>query len=502
MKLQITKLFLSLFAVFTAVGCSKEFLEVKPVGTFLEDNFYRTEDEAFSGLVSIYDILSKQSGGFENMITMMNAGSDDHFAGGGSQTDGIGIQSFSNYSINQVTVPGSFWSNNYQGIFRANTLLIKLPAVPMSNEKKIRFAAECKFLRAFFYFDLVRLFKNVPLFTAPVSPNDISNVTQATPQAVYAQIEADLRAAFADLPTTITLNEKGRISKGMAQALLGKVLLYQGKNSQAATELAVVNGNPGGTSIYGYRLLGNFADLWVPANKFNSESIIEIAHSSKSNATFNNWGGGAAEGNIVNIMVAPRGYSRSTNSPAPDYVSGWSFNPITQDLYNALQTDPRFNATIADVKRLKQLNQADYAPGFQDTGYFLRKFMPRTTDVSTGGGEAALNYRQNTYALRLADSYLLEAEALGGTGARAQALLNAVRARVGLATVTVSIAAIQAERRLELAGEGHRWFDIVRTNRAATLLSNRGFVAGKNEILPIPFNELQNTKLVQNPLYN
>ena len=502
MKPQITKLLFSLLAVFTAVSCSEDFLEVKPVGTFLEDNYYRTEAEAFSGLVSVYDILSKQSGGFENMITMMNAGSDDHFAGGGGAADGVGIQSFSNYTITQVTIPASFWNNNYQGIFRANILIKKLPDVPMSNEKKIRFAAECKFLRAFYYFDLVRLFKNVPLFVAPVSPNDIANVTQATPQAVYAQIEADLRAAFADLPTTIATDEKGRMSKGMAQALLGKVLLYQGKNSQAATELAVVNGNPGGTSIYGYRLLGNFSDLWVPANKFNSESIIEISHSSKSDSNFGNWGSGTDEGNTVNIMVGPRGYSRTGNSPAPDFVAGWSFNPITQNLYDALLLDPRFNATIADVKRLKQLNQANYAPGFQDTGYFLRKFMPRTSDVTTGGGEAALNFKQNTYALRLADSYLLEAEALGGTGARAQALLNAVRARVGLPSVNVSLAAIQAERRLELAGEGHRWFDIVRTNRAATLLSNRGFVAGKNEILPIPFNELQNTKLVQNPLYN
>ena len=103
--------------------------------------------------------------------------------------------------------------------------------------------------------------------------------------------------------------------------------------------------------------------------------------------------------------------------------------------------------------------------------------------------------------MRLADTYLLEAEALGGTGARAQALLDAVRARVGLPSIPVSVDAILNERRLELAGEGHRWYDLVRTGRAATVLADRGFVAGKNEILPIPLAELENTQLVQNPNY-
>jgi hypothetical protein len=98
-----------------------------------------------------------------------------------------------------------------------------------------------------------------------------------------------------------------------------------------------------------------------------------------------------------------------------------------------------------------------------DTGYFLKKFMPTHADLTTGGGDAVLNYRQNTYVIRLADSYLMEAEALGGTGARAQALLDAVRARVGLPSITVSMDAVMKERRLELAGEGHRWHDLIRT---------------------------------------
>jgi hypothetical protein len=95
----------------------------------------------------------------------------------------------------------------------------------------------------------------------------------------------------------------------------------------------------------------------------------------------------------------------------------------------------------------------------------------------------------------------MEAEALGASGSRAQALLDAVRARVGLPSVPVSMNTIMAERRIELAGEGHRWMDLVRTGRAATALASRGFIAGKNEIWPIPLKELENTKIVQNPNY-
>ena len=128
--------------------------------------------------------------------------------------------------------------------------------------------------------------------------------------------------------------------------------------------------------------------------------------------------------------------------------------------------------------------------------------LPRNADVSTGAGDAVLNYKQDTYIIRLADTYLMEAEALGGSGSRAQALLDAVRARVGLASTPVSLAAIKAERRIELAGEGHRFFDLVRWGEAASKLSNRGFMAGRDEVFPIPFSELQGTLLVQNPKYN
>jgi hypothetical protein len=247
--------------------------------------------------------------------------------------------------------------------------------------------------------------------------------------------------------------------------------------------------------------LTKYSDLWVFSNKFNPESLIEVVHTSAGNSDWGFWGSGRDEGNTVNVMVGIRSYSRPTNSPAADLPSGWSFNVITNDLYNVIKTDPRFEATVYDMKALKEAGTADYIGGYQDTGYFLNKFLPRRADVRTGGGAAELNYKQDTYVVRLADTYLMEAEALG-SGARAQALLDAVRARVGLPSVPVTLAAIKAERRLELAGEGHRFFDLVRWGDAATKLEGRGFVAGKDEILPIPANELLGTKLKQNPNYN
>jgi hypothetical protein len=505
MKLRnLNKFFFAPVLALLVVSCGKEYVELDPTGTgtFLEENYYSDETQAFSGLIATYDILGKETRGFENMVTMMNAGSDDHHAGGGGPDDGAGIHAFADYSITPSTIPASFWNDYYQGVFRANVLLDKLPGVPMDEGKKARFIAETKALRAYFYFQLIRMFGNIPLIVEPLPTTEIYNVPQATREAVYAQIEKDLEEAKAVLPPSLNMaTEAGRFSKGSAQALLGKVYLYNGKNSQAAAELAEVNGTPGGTSQYGYRLLDNFADLWDFDNTFNSESILETTNTNQSNADWGFWGSGADEGNSINIMVGPRSYVRSAGSTAPDYAPGWSFNVFTQQFYDLIEDDPRFDATVADLKALEEAGEIEYLKGDRDTGYYLKKFMPLNSDATTGGGVKELNYQQHVYMIRLADTYLLEAEALGGSGARAQALLDAVRSRVGLAPVPVSLQAIWDERRIELAGEGHRWFDLVRTGNAATALAFKGFTAGKNEILPIPLRETENTLIDQNPHY-
>ena len=411
---------------------------------------------------------------------------------------------FSNFTINPTIVPNSFWSDHYQGIFRANILLQKLPGIPMDASEKARFEAEAKALRATYYFNLVRMFKNVPLLLEPLSAAEIYNVTQATPAAVYTQIEKDLTRSHYGTSGHRSIKYRSRpvYKRRCTGHAWVKYYFTIIKKQKQLLMLAQVNGTPGQPNQYGNRLLARFADLWVFPNKFNPESLLEAVHTNQSNADWGFWGTSADEGNTAAQMVGPRSYSK-VGPNAPDiYTSGWSFNVWTQDFYDAIKNDPRFSATVLDLKALAAAGQARYIEGYQNTGYFLMKFIPKPSDIRTGGGAVELNFQQNDYIIRLADTYLLEAEALGGTGARAQALLDAVRARVGLPSVPVSLEAIKAERRLELAGEGHRFFDLVRWGDAAAKLASRGFKAGKNEILPIPARELQGTKLVQNPGYN
>jgi hypothetical protein len=491
-----------------AGSCKRSFVEIKPKGATTESNYYRDQTEAFNGLVAVYDVVGWQGSGFVTKVGALDAASDDHYAGGGGANDVSALQVFSNYTLTPAQGPSEeMWRMGFSGVYRANLILSKLPNVPMDENLKKRYAAEAKALRAYFYFDLLRFFKNIPLILQPLTPSNMYDVPQVAPQEVYAQIEKDLSEAIAEpnLPDMVPkTTEGGRITKGIAHALLGKVYLYEKKWAQAVTELQEVNGpNPGQISAkYGYNLLANFGDLWKSDNnsKFNSESIFEISHNATSAG---NWDCvGCTEGNVLGVMVGPRAYTPKAPS-APDYVSGWSFLVVTPSLFNAIHGDPRYKYTVANLDSMEKNGIATYQKANMNTGYFLEKFAGRVSTRSDAGGNWELNFGQNMYEIRLADTYLMEAEARvqtgesGAAGTRSYQLLNAVRARVGLPPINATLDNIFNERRLELAGEGHRWFDLVRSGRAATVLGSRGFVAGKHEILPIPLLEMENTKIEQ-----
>ena len=499
--IKIYSLFLAV--VFIASACGEDFLEVEPKGTELEGNYYRNAEEALAGLIAVYDNVGGVSGPYVDKFLATNAASDDCYAGGGNSSDITAIQVWNNYTLDPATGPQeSLWSKGFSGIFRANVIISKLPDVPMDENLKARYLAEGRFLRAWFYFDLIRFFENVPLFREPISTAEMYNVTQEDPTVVYQFLEEELLAAIEFLPSSVSVEtEGGRATQGAARALLGKVYLQQEKFSEAVAQFAEVNGTPGGTSQYGYQLLDDFADLWDFDNKHNSESIFEINHTGASN--WGDWGCIACtEGNWLNIMLNPRGYNK-IDASAPDYNSGWSFNVVTPELEAAMQGDPRYGETIANLKAMEDAGLVEYEKGYQNTGFFLEKFTSLTSDVNVGGVDAG-NFDQDKYDIRLADTYLLEAEAIvrgSGNTARAQALLDAVRARVGLGSVAVTFDAIKHERRMELAGEGHRWFDLVRWGDAPSALGSFGFEAGKHELLPIPLLELENTALQQNAEY-
>lgn len=535
----------------------KKYLTVDPKtsGQLLLENYYQDSTQVYSALVAAYSAVRVNAGGFYNQLASMNSGSDECYAGGGGPTDGGGLQNVSNYTLTATTVgdntngPAYLWYNYYIGIANANTLLDHIDGATISDATKTRMVAECKALRAFYYFNLVRIWGNIPLLVHPVGANDIYNVTQSAIPDVYKQIEQDLTEAIPDLPVSITGSDLGRLTQGAATALLGKVYLYEGdgmpgaknpdgsdafagdnsKFALAAQTLAKVNGTQSGTSFnspYGYQLLTHFADLWSnkvtdasplfgnAPGRFNAEAIFEDVHTNEGLSGWGNAYSATDMGNMMETMVGPRNYAVTSKTPNPapklSTVGAWSFNPVTPECYSFMKsnmtgTDSRFTTSILDVQALANDGYVTYgsSAGYMNTGYFLNKFMPLVSDQTTLGGDAPLNFQQDTYIIRLADTYLMEAEALvksGGDAARALALVNAVRIRAGATPLTSAptLQQIWNERRLELMGEGHRRFDLVRTGQAATVLSARGFKAGRDELFPIPYLEMQNKNFKQN----
>lgn len=496
-----------LAALLLATSCKKDFLELQPKGTELETNYYKTKDQIFNGLVATYDVLGWEGTDSWNMqLGLLNAASDDCFAGGSDASDQPSWVAMDNFTLNPLLGPQTgLWRKYYSGVYRANLLLQKIEeAENLDPAFKARTIAELKFLRGWFYFDLVRLFGHVPLLTKTISVDEIYSVKQADPAEVYAQIEKDLTEAknTPELPETVPPAELGRVTHGAVAALLGKVILFQNDNGRmleaAANFEEIINaGN--------YFLTVNYGDIFKQENEFGPESVFEIQYASNrpgdygccfASGPVNN----STEGNYNIQFFGMRDYA------GPEYAPGWGFCPITPQLVAFMQGDPRFQHTIVDGKALKQAG-ASYAPGYQNTDYFIKKYAPIAANRATDG-ESALGWGQNVRAIRYADVLLMAAEAIvrgGGNEETARQYLNEVRSRVGLAAETSTgqalLTAIYKERRLELATEGHRFWDLVRTGGASEALP--GFMPGVSEFLPIPQSEIELSKgaLVQNNGY-
>ena len=494
MKLIIPTVVLTLLL---CASCSDEFLQLEPRGTELETNFYQTEDEIYQGLVATYDVIGWQgTDGWTMELGLLNAASDDCFAGGSDASDQPSWVAYDKFALTPLLGPQSgIWKKGFTGIYRANLLLQKLderreefnPAFVSRTE------AELKFLRSWFYFDLVRFFGDVPLFTEPVTIDEIFSVDRADKSEVYARIEQDLREALAspDLPSTVPPNELGRVTRDVANVMLGKAILFQNDESRMGEaagyfEEVINSGN--------YALMENYGDIWLRENEWGPESVFEIQFSDnrpgdfgccfQSGPTQN-----ATEGNYNVQFFGMRDYA------GPIWAAGWSFCPITYDLNDFMADDPREEHTIINGLEL-QAQGASYTEGFQNTDLFIKKYHGRADNIATDG-VTFLAWADNYRIIRYADVLLLAAEALnraGGQDQKARGYLNQVRQRVGLqpysgqAVGNGLLEAIYRERRLELATEGHRFWDLVRTNRAAETLD--GFVEGTHEVLPVPQQEI------------
>jgi hypothetical protein len=423
--------------------------------------------------------------------------SDNSVAGGENASDQICFQQIDDY---QLTTNNSYlteaWKACYEGINRANYL--------EENKAKLDFAGkdalygEVYFLRAFYYFELVKMFGDVPLFTEKrLSATDSKSLQRAPKAEVYAQIETDLNTAIASLPVTNV--QKGRVTKYAAQALLGKVLLYQNKFDAAASMLENVVNGP-------FSLVPNFGNIFLQAGENGPESVFEIQYSNQS-PFYDGSNPGRGQGNLAVQVCGIRNLTGS--SP---YGQGWSTNLPTQNLAASFAAgDTRKAVTILDIEAYKaanpQFNITYLVAPYKNTGLYNQKYHPRKGETS---GQVELNYLNNFRTIRYADVLLMASEALNRSSTpndnKAQGYLNRVRQRAfgdnnhnSTATGAALKQAIWDERRYELAMEGDRFFDLVRTGQAAAKIP--GFVVNKNEVFPIPQQEIDISGLTQNPGY-
>jgi hypothetical protein len=332
-----------------------------------------------------------------------------------------------------------------------------------------RYIGEAKFLRAYFNFNLVRTFGGVPKIDKVLeSETDIATATvRASAADIYAFIETDLNDAITKLPVNVPAAENGRVSKGAAQALLAKVSLYQKKWSQAKTmaDAVIASGQ--------YSLLSNYAMIWREAGEFSSESIWEV----NAKGTTPNKG---VEGYFV--TQAPRG---------PNGL-GWGFNTPTQDLVNAYEAgDVRKAATIMFAGQTLW-DGFVVSPQASNPRYNYKSYVSKTMESFNGDD---WNSNKNIRILRYGEILLIKAEAENELGniLPAQQALNQIRNRAGLPNTIAVLQsdirnAIWKERRIEMAFEHDRMFDLRRTGRAGAVLRAHGkaYVDGKHDLFPIP----------------
>lgn len=481
-------------AVMVLPSC-KKFIDYDPKDDYqiTAADYFKTADDYQKMVVGAYSPLQWLWAD----VVIGDVASDNSVSGGENATDQLGFQQIDDYTI----VPNNSylteaWRACYEGINRTNYL--------EENKGKLDFTGkdalygEVYFLRAYYYFELVRMFGDVPLFVDKRLSVTESGTLGRSPKAdVYTQIEKDLNDAIAVLP--ITNPQKGRITKYAAQALLGKVQLYQEKFDEAAATLENVINGP-------FSLVENFGEIFLQAGENGPESVFEVQYSNLS--PFYDWSNpGRGQGNLGVQVCGIR--NLTGNSP---YGQGWSTNLPTQNLANAFAAgDTRKEVTVLDIEAYKNANPSMnitylVAP-YKNTGLYNQKYLPRKGETS---GQVELNYLNNFRAIRLADVLLMAAEANNRAAAandtKAQDYLNRVRRRAFADTnhdITATGAALKQaiwdERRLELAMEGDRFFDLVRTGQAAGKIT--GFVVGKNELFPLPQQEVDISGIPQNPGY-
>ena len=460
-------------------SCTNDFVEISPEYSIDSENYFNSVDDYYDALIAAYDMLQST---YANAIVGEFA-SDNTLCGGENATDVIGWQQIDDM-IHTSTNSNlrDIWNWMFAGVQRTNYFMEFKDKIEFSEREEM--VGEIRFLRAYYYFELVKWFGPVPLkVDERFKIGDETTIPRSPVADVYAQIEADLIYASGVLNNAPI--QVGRATKGAALALLGKAYLYQDKFEDAANALeqVITNGN--------YSLVDDYNIIFEEEGENGPESVFEVQYTDVEGASFDCLQ--CSEGNVAVGFSGVRGYEGSL------FTSGFSFNVPTQEAVDQFEPgDLRKDVTILDIVSWAESTGAEYSTGYEHTGYFNRKYLPRKRSANAQG-DLNLTNPNNYRAIRYSDVLLMAAEAYNRGGisdAKAQEYLSIVRARAfGDDNHAVSLTgaalteAIYHERRVELMGEGHHFFDLVRTGRAADEID--GFVANKNEVFPIPLEEIE-----------
>ncbi|WP_223650633.1 RagB/SusD family nutrient uptake outer membrane protein [Hymenobacter psoromatis] len=470
-------------------SCGKSYLELQPRNALSTDQFYQTQDDAIQATNSTYAQL-RGYGMYGEGLWSMDIMADNSFVGGGGAADGIELQQLDTYTIpssNPITTV--LFQRPFLGIGACNQVLANVPGIKNIDPAiQNRCLGEAEFMRAFYYFSLTRLFGDVPIvLTPPTSAGAVANVSRDPSAMVYAQVEKDLLDAITKLPATnYTGDDVGRANKWSATALLAKVYLTEGKMAEAATQAqAVISGS-------GKSLWPNYGDNFNLATENGQESLFEVQYKSGLNqytldgpgSAINEFWGARFFGNPY--VVSGGGYG--FNIPEKEFVDGYEPGDLRKAVTLFVPGDKYPDGQVQPASLQGDPN-----------GYNVRKFY-------AGAASTIWDSPLNVPVLRLAEMYLILAEADMNTGKMADGLtaLNVVRKRAGLPNATtLSIDVVLKERRYELAFEMDRWYDLKRTK---TLVNNPNLIPKGikpfNDLLPIPQVERDvNPNLGQNPGY-
>jgi hypothetical protein len=477
-------------------SCTKDYLELTPRNAASTKTFYTTETDAIQAANAAYAQL-QQTGMVNHSLWMMDIMSDNSYVGGGGAADGIEFQQLDNYTIPPSNpVITDHFQRAYLGIGAANQVLLHVPNITaIKADIKSRSLGEAQFLRALYYFYLVRAFGDVPLVLTPAtSPSAAASVTRDPAAKVYERIIIDLTEAIKNLPLPSTYQgeDVGRASKLSAMGILAKVYLTQGDMANAAKQADLTIA---AALADGKKLWPNYGDNFKVENENGQESLFEVQYKSGLNgyilegpgSAINEFWGARFFGSPY--VVSSGGYG--FNIPEKEFVDGYEAGDLRKAVTTFVPGD-LYTDGPKDAKGNVQVQPASLEG--DPNGFNVRKFYVGT--LST-----IWDSPLNVPILRLADVYLIKAEA-GGSGALDA--LNLVRTRAGLpAASNTSQATVLKERRYELAFEMDRWYDLKRTK---TLLTNPNLVAKGikpfNDLLPIPRAERDvNPNLTQNPGY-